>query len=113
MTDKKLLIKNALLVDPKNETEFKGSLLIEKGIIQEIFKKPSPNYDISDCKIINCENYVLSPGLIDMWVFAGEPGYEHIETIEDISNAAKASGITSIACRPDTCLLYTSPSPRD
>ena len=38
-----------------------------------------------------------------MWVFAGEPGYEHIETIEDISNAAKkASGITSIACRPDT-----------
>ena len=37
-----------------------------------------------------------------MWVFAGEPGYEHIETIKGISNAAKSSGITSIACRPDT-----------
>ena len=102
MTKKKLLIKNALLVDPKNEVEFIGSLLVEKGIIQEIFNKPSPNYDISDCKIIDCKKNVLSPGLIDMWVFAGEPGYEHIETIEDISNAAKASGITSIACRPDT-----------
>ena len=97
MTEKKLLLENSLLVDPKNETEFKGSVLIEKGLIQEIFTKPSPNYDIADCKIIDCKNHALSPGLIDMWVFAGEPGYEHIETIEDISSAAKASGITSIA----------------
>ncbi len=102
MTDKTLLLTNALLVDPKNEKEFKGSLLIKKGVIQEIFNKPSPNYDVSDCKIIDCKNHALSPGLIDMWVFAGEPGYEHIETIKGISNAAKSSGITSIACRPDT-----------
>ena len=39
MTKKKLLIKNALLVDPKNEVEFVGSLLVEKGIIKEIFKR--------------------------------------------------------------------------
>ena len=102
MTKKKLLFKNGLLVDPKNEVEFIGSLLVEKGIIKEIFNKPSPNYDISDCEIIDCKKNVLSPGLIDMWVFSGEPGYEHIETIEDVSNAAKVSGITSIACRPDT-----------
>ena len=35
MTKKKLLFKNGLLVDPKNEVEFIGSLLVEKGIIKK------------------------------------------------------------------------------
>jgi len=100
--NKSTLFKNALLIDPKNEKEFIGSILTKDGNICEIFNTPDPNYSISDCEIIDCNNNALSPGLIDMWVFVGEPGYEHIETIEDISDAAKASGVTSIACRPDT-----------
>ncbi len=100
--NKPILFKNALLIDPKNEREFIGSILTRDGNICEIFNIPEPNYSISDCEIIDCNNNTLSPGLIDMWVFVGEPGYEHIETIEDISDAAKASGVTSIACRPDT-----------
>jgi dihydroorotase len=100
--NKPILFKNALLIDPKNEREFIGSIFTRDGNICEIFNTPDPNYSISDCEIIDCNNNTLSPGLIDMWVFVGEPGYEHIETIEDISDAAKASGVTSIACRPDT-----------
>ena len=100
--NKPVLFKNALLIDPKNEREFIGSILTRDGNICEIFNSPDPNYSISDCEIIDCNNNTLSPGLIDMWVFVGEPGYEHIETIEDISDAAKTSGVTSIACRPDT-----------
>jgi dihydroorotase len=100
--NKPILFKNALLIDPKNEREFIGSILTRDGNICEIFNTPDPNYSISDCEIIDCNNHTLSPGLIDMWVFVGEPGYEHIETIEDISDAAKTSGVTSIACRPDT-----------
>ena len=102
MTKKKLLIKNALLVDPKNEMEFIGSLLVEKGIIKEIFNKPSPNYDISDCKIIDCKKNVLSPGLIDMWVFSGEPGYEYKENFRTLSNAALSGGVTSVVTMPNT-----------
>ena len=86
--NKPILLKNALLIDPKNEREFIGSILTRDGNICEIFNTPDPNYSISDCEIIDCNNNTLSPGLIDMWVFVGEPGYEH-------------------------CLLYTSPSPRD
>lgn len=100
--NKPILFKNALLIDPKNEREFIGSILTRDSNICEIFNTPDPNYSISDCEIIDCNNNTLSPGLIDMWVFVGEPGYEHIETIEDISDAAKTSGVTSIACRPDT-----------
>jgi len=100
--NKPILFKNALLIDPKNEREFIGSILTRDGNICEIFDTPDPNYSISDCEIIDCNNNTLSPGLIDMWVFVGEPGYEHIETIVDISDAAKTSGVTSIACRPDT-----------
>lgn len=107
--NKSTLFKNALLIDPKNEKEFVGAILIKEGIICEIFSTPDLNYSISNCDIIDCKNNVLSPGLVDMWVFVGEPGYEHIETIEDISNAAKASGVTSIACRPDTNPIVDEP----
>ena len=110
MTKKKLLIKNALLVDPKNEVEFIGSLLVEKGIIKEIFNKPSPNYDISDCKIIDCKKNVLSPGLIDMWVFAGEPGFEHKETIKSACKAAASGGVTSMVCMPNTYPAIDQPA---
>ena len=80
--NKSTLFKNALLIDPKNEREFIGSILTRDGNICEIFNSPDPNYSISDCEIIDCNNNTLSPGLIDMWVFVGEPGYEHIETID-------------------------------
>ncbi|MGI9312828.1 MAG: dihydroorotase [Alphaproteobacteria bacterium] len=98
---KAILLKNTTIIDPKNETEFWGSVLIKNGLIADIIKEKT-NLNIPNCEIIDCQNYILSPGLIDMWVFTGEPGFEHIETIEGISNAALKSGITSIASRPDT-----------
>jgi dihydroorotase len=98
---KAILLHNATLIDPKNETEFSGSVLIKNGVIADILKNKA-NLKIPNCEVIDCQNYILSPGLVDMWVFAGEPGFEHIETIEGISNAAIKSGITSIASRPDT-----------
>jgi dihydroorotase len=45
---------------------------------------------------------VLAPGLIDMMVFAGEPGHEHRETLATASRAAAAGGVTTIVCMPNT-----------
>ena len=80
---KAILLHNATLIDPKNETEFSGSVLIKNGVIADILKNKA-NLKIPNCEVIDCQNYILSPGLVDMWVFAGEPGFEHIETIESL-----------------------------
>jgi dihydroorotase len=37
-----------------------------------------------------------------MWVFSGEPGFEHRETLETASHAAAAGGVTTIICTPET-----------
>ena len=55
-----------------------------------------------DAEIIDCAGRVLAPGLIDMLVFAGEPGHEHRETLATASRAAAAGGVTTIVCMPNT-----------
>src|SRR5260370_19360442 len=53
-------------------------------------------------RIVDCEGDVVSPGLIDMRAFVGEPGAEHRETIASASAAAAAGGVTTLVTRSDT-----------
>ena len=53
-------------------------------------------------EVVDCKGHVLCPGLIDMQVFTGEPGYEHRETLKTASHAAAAGGVTTIVVMPDT-----------
>ena len=64
-------------------------------------------------KPIDLKGKYIFPGLVDMRVFVGEPGYEYKENFRTLSNAALSGGVTSVVTMPNTCLLYTSPSPRD
>tara|TARA_Y100000590_G_C15747123_1_gene1022555 strand:- start:10019 stop:11317 length:1299 start_codon:yes stop_codon:yes gene_type:complete len=102
MTEKIIIFNNATLIDPENEKEFSGSLLVKNGIIENISRNKKIDINSKNSEIIDCKKHTLSPGLIDLWVFAGEPGYEHNESIESISNISRQSGVTTIACRPDT-----------
>ena len=52
--------------------------------------------------IIDCQNHILCPGFIDLNANIGEPGEEFKENINTASDAALASGITSIVCMPNT-----------
>jgi len=45
---------------------------------------------------------ILCPGLVDMRVSLGEPGYEYRETVASAARAASASGITTVAALPDS-----------
>ena len=67
--------------------------------------------------IVDCSNLFIFPGLIDTQCHFREPGGEHKETIQTGTMSAALGGIVGIFEMPNTnpltCLLYTSPSPRD
>ena len=45
---------------------------------------------------------ILIPGIVDMRVFVGEPGYEYKENFRTLSNAALSGGVTSVVSMPNT-----------
>jgi dihydroorotase len=45
---------------------------------------------------------MLAPGLVDLRVKTGEPGFETKETLKSAALAAAAGGVTSIVVQPDT-----------
>lgn len=100
-TGKTTALINARLVDPATGSDEPGGLVIEDGLIAEVgasLRRNAPE----GADVIDCGGHVLCPGLIDMVVFAGEPGFEHRETLATASRAAAAGGVTTIICMPDT-----------
>ena len=100
----KLLIKNALIVN--ENTAYRGDLLIENGLIQQI-KQGNINSSNID-KIIDGTNKLLIPGVIDDQVHFREPGLTHKAEIYSESKAAVAGGITSFMEMPNTNPQTTS-----
>lgn len=96
------LFERARIVDPSRGLDETGSLLVVDGKIAasgtEALNQGAPD----GAARIDCANKLLIPGLIDSWVFIGEPGGEHRETIASAGKAAAAGGVTSLVMMPDT-----------
>ena len=100
---KKKYFLNANIVDPYNSIEEIGGLIIdEEGKIEAIGKKVNKNNIPSREKFIDLKEKYIFPGLVDMRVFVGEPGYEYKENFRTLSNAALAGGVTSVVTMPNT-----------
>ena len=100
---KKQYFINANIIDPHNSINEIGGLIInENGLIEAIGKKVNRNNIPTREKIIDLNGKYIFPGLVDMRVFAGEPGYEYKENFRTLSNAALAGGVTSIVTMPNT-----------
>ncbi|KKB09624.1 dihydroorotase [Devosia chinhatensis] len=96
-----LLIENARIVDPASGTDQMGAVLIEDGRISDL-ALGGPVGVPEEAEVVNANGHVISPGLIDMRVFVGEPGKEYRETLASAGNAAVSGGITSFVMMPDT-----------
>jgi len=100
---KKQYFINANIIDPHNSINENGGMIIaEDGSIEAIGKKVNTNNIPSREKIIDLKGKYIFPGLVDMRVFAGEPGYEYKENFRTLSNAALAGGVTSVVTMPNT-----------
>lgn len=95
----RILIRNGTIIDPANQVEAPGSLLIEDGCIIERLPADS---NVSVDTVIDADGGIICPGFIDVHVAVREPGFSEDETIASASAAAVAGGFTSIASLPDT-----------
>ena len=100
---KKQYFINANIIDPYNSINEVGGLIIsEEGKIEAVGKKVNLNNLPSREKPTDLKGKHIFPGLVDMRVFVGEPGYEYKENFRTLSNAALSGGVTSVVTMPNT-----------
>jgi len=100
---KKKIFLNAHIIDPKNSLDEKGGLIVsENGKIEAVGKKVNKNNLPSREKFIDLDGKHIFPGIVDMRVFVGEPGYEYKENFRTLSEAALSGGVTSVVTMPNT-----------
>jgi dihydroorotase len=79
--------------------DLQGDLLIHDGVIADFggsLGRPD------GAVVIHEDGAVLCPGLVDIRVALGEPGFEYRETIASACAAASAGGVTTLAALPDS-----------
>src|SRR5438045_3639101 len=95
----KIILQQVTIADPNSpHNRNKKDILIADGTIRAI----DNNLTDESAEIIRAENAIVTPGWIDIFTHACDPGYEFRETLETCSDAAAAGGFTQIFTLPDT-----------
>ncbi len=103
MTNKKKYFLNAQIIDPCNSINEIGGLIIsEEGKIEASGKRVNKNNIPSREAFVDLSGKHIIPGIVDMRVFGGEPGYEYKENYRSLSEAALSGGVTSVVTMPNT-----------
>ena len=82
-----ILIKSGTFFEPSCGKEIVSDILIQNGIIKVIDKNiiVEGKGDVlsKNLVVLNCQNYFIFPGFIDMHVHLREPGNEEEEDIKN------------------------------
>ncbi len=100
------VFENVRLVDPASGRDGIGRLTVEDGRIAAIDSPETPE----GARVIDGQGAVLCPGLVDMRVTLGEPGFEYRESVKSGARAAVAGGITTMAVLPNTSPAIDNPA---
>ena len=94
---------NARIIDPSQNIDEIGGLIVgSDGKIKSVGKNVKKDNISSKADKIDLKGKVLIPGIVDMKVFIGEPGYEYKENFRSLSSAALSGGVTSVVSMPNT-----------
>ena len=99
---KNIVLKNAIIVDPSQKINSKGSIVIKDKIISDLILNKDISFDKNVYHIIDCKNLMLCPGFVDIKCHLRVPGEEHKENLSYASQSAASAGITSLVCMPNT-----------
>ncbi|ODT87098.1 dihydroorotase [Phenylobacterium sp. SCN 70-31] len=105
-----LAILNARVVDPASGYDGPGAVIVAEGVIADVLRQPGPAGLTSDTEVIDAGGALLIPGLVDIRVKTGEPGFEPKETLKSAAQAAAAGGVTTMVLQPDTHPVMDEPA---
>jgi dihydroorotase len=108
-----ILLANGRVVDPSRKLDILGDMLIADGVVRECKRGIGAAGVPEGTDVIDCRGKLITPGLIDMRAFVGEPGAASRETLASASQAAAAGGVTTIVCQPDTSPAIDDPATVD
>ena len=97
-----VLIKNGLVIDPKNNINAVRDILIENGYVSKVEKNIKCDSDSSDNLsyipdyIIDASNMIVSPGFVDLHTNFCDPGATSREDLKSGSLAAAKGGFTTV-----------------
>ncbi|MCL5265411.1 MAG: dihydroorotase, partial [Chloroflexi bacterium] len=101
-----ILIRNGRIIDPSQDVDGTGDVLIRDGRISAIWTSGSGsslNGAVgNELIVIDASGCVVCPGFVDLHAHLREPGYEDKETIATGARAAAAGGFTTVCCMPNT-----------
>lgn len=94
-----ILIRNARIIDPRSPLHQSiQDILISNGLISQIGHAITANAD----EVLDIPGLHVSPGWVDSFAHACDPGFEFRETLESFSMAAAAGGFTHALVIPNT-----------
>ena len=98
-----LLVQNGLLVNPAGRSG-NFDILVEDGKVVAIEPKIRENLfsTYNNVEVINAENLIVAPGLVDVHVHFRDPGFTYKESITTGAEAAKAGGFTTVVMMANT-----------
>ena len=110
-----MIIKNGRIIDPANNLDAIGDILIKDGIITNVIIKDNMSdiADISDEEIIDATGLVVMPGFIDVHSHFRDPGFEYKEDIFTGAKAAAAGGYTTVVLMCNTKPTVDNPETLD
>lgn len=93
----KQVIKNVRIVDPYHDGGQIGDVSIADGIITGLGEKVA---DFTPDTVLEANETILMPGLVDLLVVIPEASSNHKATLQSEALAAAHAGITTVCCAP-------------
>ena len=94
------VLKQVRILDPVTQTDAIADVVISEGKIAQI--APQIAETPENAEMIAAPGLILAPGLVDLYSYSSEPGYEDRETLQTLAASALAGGFTRVALLPNT-----------
>lgn len=107
MAPERLTLRNGRVIDPASGLDQVLDLHVAEGRILALGTPPD---GFEPERLIDATDHLVIPGLIDLCARLRQPGLEQKATIRSETQAAAASGITTLCCPPDTQPVVDTPA---
>ena len=101
------LLQQVQLLDPQTQVDQVVDVLMREGTVVAI--APQLTDIPAQTQRRPGQGLVLGPGLVDLYSYSGEPGFEARETLQSLAQSAISGGFTRLSILPDTHPVLDSP----